>query len=79
MLSKHQGQGLVKKVAEKMLHEFYVTHILWVIWEVEYECGIYFLICQEETSSQVKFGQILECKILPMYAYYVQFIFIIIQ
>ena len=45
ILSKAQGQGQLKQGHQmKMLHKCGATHVLWVIWDAEFNGGIPFQV-----------------------------------
>ena len=59
ILSKGQDQGQVKYGHEvKMLFRYLATHVLWVIWDAEFDGGIHFYISPRKGQVQVKPGQI---------------------
>ena len=48
---KGQGQGQIKHGHEmNMLQECHATHVLWVIWEVEFDDGVHFKNCSKKRS-----------------------------
>ena len=58
-LRKGQGQGQVKLGHQiKMLHECCATHVVWVIWEAEFDGDIISKLYSRKRQCQVKLGQI---------------------
>ena len=54
-----KGQGQIKEGHQTtMLRECRVTHALSVIWEVEFDGGIYFSVDPMKVEYQAKLGQI---------------------
>ena len=39
------------EVTNEMLHECRVTHVVWVIWDVEFDSGIHFLSLASENVN----------------------------
>ena len=61
ILSKGQGQGQVKSGPQiKMMHESHATHVLWVIWDVEFDGDTHFKFDRRKGMylRQAKLGQI---------------------
>ena len=42
----------------KMLHDCHATHVLWVIWDAEYDGGIHFRFDARKDQYKVKLGPI---------------------
>ena len=42
----------------KILHECHVTHVLWVIWDAEFDSGFIFKCELRKGQCQIKLGQI---------------------